>query len=136
MISKVSKDRILKLWKAREPGISYPPATKDEIADFENVCKDIPEDYKWFLLNCGGGVIGAEWTDSIDELHSTHTKFDEECAMNNGWTIGDSFIIGWDGSGSPIAINSKGNIIVEWESDGKVYELAPSIEKWLLTNLT
>ncbi|WP_076459878.1 SMI1/KNR4 family protein [Marinobacterium stanieri] len=78
MISEESKKIILEIWKAREPGISYPPASKEQIEDFEDVCREVPEDYKWFLLNCGGGVIGSEWVDGIDELHSTHTKFDEE----------------------------------------------------------
>ncbi len=135
MISKESKDLILKLWKSREPGISYPPASEGAIADFEDVFKIVPEDYRWFLLNCGGGVIGSEWVEGIDELFSTHTKFNEECALEHGWTIKDSFIIGWDGSGSPIAIDRKGKIVVESEDDGKIYELAPTLEYWLLDNL-
>ena len=135
MISEESKKTILEFWKAREPGISYPPASEKQIEDFEGVCRAIPEDYRWFLLNCGGGVIGSEWVDSIDELHSTHTKFDEECAIENGWTIGNSFIIGWDGSGSPIAIDPEGKIIVEWEADSEVYQLASSLEEWLLNGL-
>lgn len=135
MISEESKKRILEFWKARDPGISYPAVSEEKIKDFEEVCREIPEDYKWFLLNCGGGVIGSEWVDEIDELSETHKKFDQECAIENGWTIGHCFIIGWDGSGSPIAIDPEGRVIVEWEADSGVYQLAPSLEKWLLDGL-
>ncbi|WP_431685822.1 SMI1/KNR4 family protein [Hahella sp. NBU794] len=135
MISEESKKIILDLWAAREPDITYPAASKSQIEEFEVACREIPEDYKWFLLNCGGGVIGSEWVDRIDELHSTHIKFDEECATENGWTIGNCFIIGWDGSGSPIAIDPDGRIIVEWEADSEIYQLASSLEEWLLNGL-
>ncbi len=135
MISQESKIRILELWEARESGIKYPPANENEITGFELACKKIPEDYKWFLLNCGGGVVASEWIDGVHELASTHSKFDEECAIENGWTSGNCFIIGWDGSGSPIAIDPEGKVIVEWEADGGIYQLAPSLEYCLLNGL-
>ena len=135
MISPENQKKIVAVWKAREAGLSYPPATDIEIADFIDCCREIPEDYLWFLKNCGGGVVGAEWIDGIDSLHGTHTKFDEECAIPNGYTIKESFVIGWDGAGNPIAISPEGKLIVQWHDSRTIEMLAPSFESWLLKGL-
>ncbi len=135
MISEENKKKIIELWQAREPGLSYPVAKDEEIKDFEECCREIPEDYLWFLKNCGGGVVGSEWVDGIDDLHSTHTKFDDECAIPNGYTIKDSFIVGWDGAGNPMAISPEGKIIVQWHDSGDIEVLSESFENWLLSGL-
>lgn len=135
MIREQSKKRILELWKSRNADLSYPPASEQQIEEFENECLKIPEDYRWFLLNCGGGLVASEWVDAIDELYATHIRFNQECTEGKSWTISDCFVIGWDSSGSPIAIDKGGNIVVQWEADREIYQLASSLESWLLDSL-
>ena len=135
MINEISKKIILDSWAARDSCISYPLATQNEISDFECSFGEIPEDYKWFLTNCGGGVVCSEWLEKIDELEAAHIKFKNECEIENGWSTGHCFIIGWDGSGSPISIAPDGRILVEWEADREVYQVASSLEKWLLEDI-
>ena len=48
-------------------GCRSDPATEEQLAKFEAQFEPIPLDYRWYLLNCGGGVIGSEWIDGIDD---------------------------------------------------------------------
>ena len=135
MISSDNKKAIKKIWYSREGDLSNSISNDDDIANFIKTFGEIPDDYVWFLKTCGGGVVGSEWIDSISELHSSHEKFIEECKFSNGYTIGESFIIGWDGGGNPIAIQSDGKVITQWHDSGKIDVLAESFEKWLLIGL-
>jgi hypothetical protein len=62
-------------------------ATASELNTFESKFGPIPFDFRWFLMHCGGGTVGSEWVDGIDELAGTQQKFKAESDINNGWTM-------------------------------------------------
>lgn len=83
----------------------------------------------------GGGVVGAEWVDGIPQLGSTHAKFKSEFGTS-GWTLKDTFVIGWDGSGNPFGLHLlSGAVVVEDHNFEGVHELASSFENFLRQGL-
>ncbi len=130
-----SRELILKLWSARPDEIRYVPASEDALGFFEKEFGPIPDDFHWFLAVCGGGVVGSEWVDGIEQLAASHRKFRGE-KVSGGWKA-NLFLIGWDGAGAPFGIDREsGAIVVEHEgSDGATQQLAPSIEDFLLKGL-
>lgn len=130
-----SRALILKLWAARPEEIRYEPATEDALSSFETEFGPIPEDFRWFLASCGGGVVGSEWVDGIQQLAGSHRKRLGERSAG-GWKS-DFFLIGWDGVGHPFGIDqATGELVAELEGgDGVVQRLSPSIEAFLLKGL-
>jgi hypothetical protein len=117
--------------------INAPPATEDQLRAFEGEFGTIPADFRWFLAACGGGPVGSEWVDSIDELPDTHRKFRAEFGPPRGWTMADVFVIGWDGWGNPYGIHAPtGRVLVEDHDFGGVYEMAPSFAAFLAKGLS
>ena len=104
MISDASKRSIVERWQERPDGISYPPATKAELDDFESIHSRIPDDFRWFLECCGSGVLGSEWINGIDDLYASHTKFDAECQLPNGWKTREMFIMSVVSAILPLAV--------------------------------
>ena len=110
----------------------YAPATEKQLREFEAIFGPIPGDYRWYLAHCGGGVIGSEWVDGIDELPASHRKFRAECGPG-GWSMRDVFVIGWDGRGNPFGIHrSTGKLLVEDHDFGGVHEVAESFEAFVI----
>ena len=113
-------------------GCRHAPATEEQLLEFERNFGAIPDDYRWFLKACGGGVCGSEWIDGIEALPETHRKFQEESALG-GWTMLGVFVIGRDASGNPFGIEaSTGRILVEDHDFGGIHEKSASFEKLLL----
>ena len=135
MISDASKRSIVERWQERPDGISYPPASKIDLDDFESIHGKIPDDFRWFLECCGSGVIGSEWIDGIDDLYASHTKFHAECQIPDGWKTHEMFIIGWDGGGNPIGIMLDGAVVAEDHDFGGLHTLSPSLEAFILAGL-
>ena len=107
-------------------------ATEAQLEEFESTFGAIPDDFRWFLIHCGGGTIGSEWVDGIDELPNTHRKFKEESNIAHGWTMDGVFVIGWDGAGNPFGIETAtGRILVEDHNFGGTHEMSPSFESFL-----
>lgn len=128
---------ILNLWAQWPDAGKYPPATESQIEAFKEEHGHIPEDFRWFLLHCGGGVVGAEWVDNVDALDRTHETFNAESETPNGWTMRDVFVIGWDGAGNPFGIHRKtGQVLVEDHTFGGICELAPSFYAFLYEGLS
>lgn len=128
--------RITAAWTKRPEEVRHPPATRTQVAAFEKRFGPIPADLRWFLENCGGGVVGSEWVDDIEALPETHKKFAEEAAIPNGWRMRDVFVIGWDGSGNPFGIQSAtGKILVEDHDFGGIHEIAPSFAAFVASQL-
>jgi hypothetical protein len=118
-------------WRNRHPEIPYTPATKEQLVEFEEVHGPIPAEFREFLLVVGGGAVGSEWIDGIEGLRETHRKFKREC-VPGGWTLTETFIIGWDGAGNPMGINEKsGAVVVEDHNFGGIHVLAPTFEEFL-----
>jgi hypothetical protein len=109
------------------------PASEDALRAFEAEFGPIPADYRWYLAECGGGVVHSEWLDDIDALKKSHAKFRAEAAHPSGWKKKDEFLIGWDGGGNPMLIDRKsGEVVVEDHDFGGVHIEAPSFAAFCL----
>lgn len=112
----------------------YQPAQPVALAGFESAFGPIPAEFRWFLSDCGGGVVGSEWVDGISQLEATHEKFKREKSAD-GWSS-RMFVIGWDGAGGPFGIEPvSGAVVVEDHNVGDVRQLAPSFEDFLVRGL-
>ena len=137
MLSLDTKSRVETYFRELPDGMLYAPATEEELQEFETVFGTIPEDYRWLLQTCGGGVIGRDWVDGIVVLADSHRKFQREFGPPRGWTMRDVFVIGWDGGGNPFGIErSTGRVLVEDHQFGGIHELAPSFEEFVLSGIT
>jgi hypothetical protein len=129
--------KFLAAWQSRPAAeeINSRPAEETELQVFEAEFGPIPQEFRWFLLNCGGGVVGAEWVDDIGKLAKSHRKFRTESGPN-GWTMTDVFVIGWDGWGNPFGIHGPtGKVLVEDHDFGGVHEMASSLAEFLSKGL-
>jgi hypothetical protein len=114
MLSLDAKRKIQEHIAAMPESLRREPATEQELREFEAGYGQIPEDYRWFLLTCGGGHFGSEEVDDIIELAKSH-------------------VIGWDGFANPFGIEtSTGRVVVEDHNFGGIHELAPSLEEFML----
>jgi hypothetical protein len=122
-------------WHLRPSSIRYAPATEPQLADFERAHGPIPTNFRAFLSLFGGGVVGSEWIDGIEQLRETHQKFQAE-RTSNGWSLTEAFIIGWDGAGNPMGIDARsGAVVVEDHTHGGIHVLASSFEEFLRRGL-
>ena len=128
------KSRILTAFNALPDVCRSRAATEAEIADFEATFGSIPDDFHWFLTQCGGGTVGSEWVDNISELRATHEKFNRECG-GGGWTLRDVFVLGWDGAGNPYGIHASGKLLVDDHNFGGNHEMAESFGAFLEAGL-
>ncbi|XFB08386.1 hypothetical protein AAGT13_10910, partial [Azotobacter salinestris] len=85
--------------------------------------------YRSWLLASGGGPIGPDWYDGVEELQQSQEKFKEE-----KWSVA-GFVIGWDGAGNPIVLSNGGKILTEDHNFGGVHELAESFDELLAANI-
>jgi len=133
MLSSNSKQKIQDHIAAMPESLQKAPATEQQLCEFETTHGSIPEDYRWFLATCGGGCFGSEKVDDIVRLSNSHAKFKREFGPPRGWTMKNVFIIGWDGAGNPFGIEqATGRVVVEDHNFSGVYEMAPSLEEFML----
>lgn len=128
--------RILEAWESLPEEIRGHPASEAALRAFEADHGPIPEAHRWFLSACGGGIVGADRVDDIEELRGSHAKFHAELNRPGGWTMRDVFVIGWDGGGNPFGINrTTGRILLEDHTFGGIHEVASSLEEFVLRGL-
>ncbi len=121
--------RLVEAWLRLPEEIRSSPASPDELAALERDLGPVPADYGWFLTNLGGGPVGSEWIDNVNEVRDSHQKFRDE---SDFWALERCFIIGWDGAGNPIVIEfDSGRVITEDHNFGGNHELGPSFEAFL-----
>jgi hypothetical protein len=133
MISPDARQKIQEHIEAMPDALRCEPATEEQLREFEASYGEIPADYRWFLLTCGGGHFGSEEVDDIARLTKSHAKFRREFGPPRGWTMGGVFIIGWDGAGNPFGIETAtGRVVAEDHNFGGIHELAPSLEEFML----
>ncbi|MFG6460745.1 SMI1/KNR4 family protein [Roseateles sp. DXS20W] len=126
--------QLLQAWKQLPESIRYQPATQPQIDAFESQHGPIPPTYREFLLQFGGGAVGSEWLDGVDQLANTHAKFRRERSLH-AWRLDDAFVIGWDGAGNPLAISREGAVVVEDHNFGGVHRLASSLMAYVARGL-
>lgn len=129
------QEAILKEWLKLPSAVRELPASETALLEFEARHGPIPPTYRWFLSRCGGGSVGADYVDGIDDLAESHRKFQAESGPG-GWTMKNVFIIGWDGAGNPFGIDSAtGRVLLEDHNFGGIHEMAASFEALLIKRL-
>ena len=126
------RSRILEAHRLRGAALE-PPATEAQLLAFEKVFGPIPAELRWYLATCGGGRVGDECLDGFRALGISHRRL-----AAGPWAIKsrDVFLIGWDATGGPIAIERQGGrVLVEDGFFGGIIVLAPSFETFLLDGL-
>ena len=99
----------------------------DEILSKFNITN---ESYRNWLIQTGGGPIGSDWLDGINELTQSQEKL-----KNEPWVI-SGFVIGWDGAGNPIVLDGNGEILTEDHNFGGVHKVASSFNELLATHVS
>lgn len=99
----------------------------DSILNFYGVKDKI---YRQWLIETGGGPIGSDWYDGIDELSSSQDKLKSE-----SWNL-LGFVIGWDGAGNPIVLDNSGTVLTEDHNFGGIHTLARSFDELLAQNVS
>lgn len=84
--------------------------------------------YRRWLLASGGGPIGSNWYDGVEELQQSQEKLEEE-----KWAVA-GFVIGWDGAGNPIVLGNSGEILTEDHNFSGIHQLAESFDELLAAN--
>ena len=136
MLSPEAKQKIQEHIDAMPEALRCEPATEEQLREFEASYGEIPAEYRWFLLTCGGGHFGSEELDDIFRLTGSHAKFRREFGPPRGWTMSGVFVIGWDGACNPFGIETaSGRVVVEDHNFGGSHELAPSLEVFMLKGL-
>lgn len=126
MLTDEQKSRILKAHLELPEACRRMPATAEALLRFESEHAAIPEDFRWYQSECGGGVIGHEWIDGINELGESHSKFSQE-SSDGGWTLKNFFVIGWDGWGNPYGFDlTSGKIVSEDHDFGGIHVMGES----------
>ena len=128
-----SKQIISSFYEKLPSSVRSAAASEAQLAAFEEDHGLIPHDYRWFLGACGGGPIGDEWLDNIEELIEDNNKYKKECSDPSGWTMKNVFIMAFDGAGNPLAIcRETGQVKTEDHDYGGILVLATSLEEYLL----
>lgn len=135
-LDEATHQALLRAWRSRPDSIRYAPASEEQLRCFESEFGPIPSEFRRFLAEFGGGVVGREWVDGIRELPLTHRKFREEFGPPHGWSMADVFVIGWDGAGNPYGIDrSSGRVLVEDHFFGGIHQMAESLQALLEAGL-
>ena len=101
--------------------------TVDEVLKQFNITN---ESYRNWLIQAGGGPIGSEWFDGINELKQSQEKLKSE-----PWSI-SGFVIGWDGAGNPIVLSKNGEVLTEDHNFGGVHKIAASFNDLLISHVS
>lgn len=125
MLSPLQKEKIRKAHFELPAECRNLPASEPDLLRFEQEFEaTIPEDYRWYLSECGGGVIGREWIDGIEQLAESHRRF-REGAKGGLYSLENFFIVGWDGSGNPCGFDlENGKILTEDHDFGGIHVMA------------
>lgn len=127
-----NRKQIADVFAALPEGCKYAVATASELKTFESEFGAIPDDFRWFLMQCGAGTIGSAWVDGMNELADKNRKFTAKSEIENGWTIEGVFVVGWDGAGSLFGIEAAtGRLLVGDHNFGGIHEMAPSFKTFL-----
>ncbi len=117
-------------YKEQYKGIFAGPVQSNDIDSLLNLYGITDKAYRLWLVETGGGPIGPDWYDGIEELSQSQEKLKSE-----NWNI-TGFVIGWDGAGNPLVLLHNGAIVTEDHNFGGVHEVASSFEKLLSVHVS
>ncbi len=103
---------------------------KSKVEDLIEIYPIRDEVYLLWLSESGGGPIGSDWYDSVDELPESQSRFKKE-----GWNL-SGFVIGWDGAGNPLVLEESGRIVSEDHNFGGMHKIAASFKDLLEANVS
>ena len=86
--------------------------------------------YRDWLVQTGGGPIGADWFDGVDELKNSQTNLKAQ-----EWTV-KGFVVGWDGAGNPIVMKESGELVTEDHNFGGVHKVAKSFKELVANSVS
>ncbi|MCH2157688.1 MAG: SMI1/KNR4 family protein [Oleiphilaceae bacterium] len=121
---------VIEIYKAQYEGAFNGPEAEEAVDELLAQFGVVNSVYRSWLVQTGGGPIGADWYDGLAELMQSQEKL-----RNEDWSI-SGFVIGWDGAGNPIAINNSGQVVTEDHNFGGVHQLAPNFKKLLASNVS
>ena len=122
--------KLIANYKQQYEGV-YRGAVKEHLVDETlNHYSISNETYRTWLIETGGGPIGSDWYDGLNELDKSQNKLKTEA-----WKI-TGFVIGWDGSGNPIVLQKNGEILTEDHNSNGVHKVAISFEQLLVANVS
>lgn len=116
---------IIKNYKLQYQGAFQGAVSETAVDEILSQFKITNESYRNWLIQTGGGPIGSEWFDGVSDLKQSQEKLKSE-----PWSI-SGFVIGWDGAGNPIVLNTIGEVITEDHNFGGVHKVASSFEELL-----
>ena len=120
------------------------PATAEQIAEAEKIMNvKFPEDYVDFITRFGGTYAGIDihafenhsfiGKESVVEL-TTSMRESFVCDDDNKEELQQSIVFAGDGSGNPILINSKGEVVLFDHDNGEREVLAKSLGDFIEEN--
>ena len=108
------------------------PASEDDLQRFETAFGELPADYRWFLSTLGS-VAGL---DDLPKLWHSQAKYEKAFGPPMGWSMERVVVIGWSGTGEPVAIHKPTGRVLTETRGGGIRELAPSFLDYLELLLT
>ena len=121
---------IIENYKQQYQGAFSGEVSEEAVDEILNQFGIANESYRNWLIQTGGGPIGSEWFDGINEL-----KLSQEKLKSESWLI-SGFVIGWDGAGNPIVLINSGEIITEDHNFGGVHKVASSFNEMLKNHVS
>lgn len=116
---------IIESYKKQYQGIFNGAVNEEAVEEILNQYGVINLIYRNWLIQTGGGPMGPDWLDGIEELKESQKKF-----KNEPWSV-SGFVIGWDGVGNPLVLSKNGEIITEDHNFGGAHKVASSFEELL-----
>jgi hypothetical protein len=121
---------IIDNYKLQYQGSYNGAVNEKEVDEILNQFSVTNENYRKWLIHTGGGPIGSDWYDGINELKQSQEKLKGE-----PWSI-SGFVIGWDGAGNPIVLSQSGVILTQDHNFGGVYEMASNFNELLANHVS
>ena len=117
---------IIEKYKIKYQGVFNGPVEPQKVSTFLDSYHITDKIYRNWLIETNGGPISSNWYDSLDELVLSQKKLSSE-----SWII-KGFVIGWDGSGNPIVIQSDNTIAIEDHDFGGIHQIANNFKELLI----
>jgi len=131
-----TRAQILEARAQHNPKKRLPPATEEELQEFERSHGPVPEDYRWFLCECGGGQVGSRAVTGIRALAETQREFAEVSDEPLYWPWNEMLILGLDELGNWYGVHPPTGQLFLWDHTfGGNYVIAESFGQFLIKGL-
>ena len=126
-----NRGELFEMWNRRFNHWRPPVATEEQIEKFESEFEPLPEDFRQFLLVCGGGG-GDRNISGLAVLTKRHRKLNRALVRGEENLLKGAFVVGVDGAGNLFGVDRQsGSVVLEDHNFGGHIELAPSFLEFL-----